>query len=136
MLVRIALILSLLWQPLALIPALPVEASPASCAAPSCCAPVVERTCCGERIVRPVCGMTGGECHCAAAPLENPAEPLQAPLPRTDRDYSIPAIVLVATLTTAPGADACHRFTIDAAAPRIGGRSHQQSQALRGIWRT
>jgi len=128
---RLLAILMLLIQPVWLVAA---RGAGAGCGVWSCCLVEVTTSCCGERVVETVCRHTGGECLCAA-PGEAP-RPEDAPAPRTERDAPTQLFV--------GGGAAIDLAPSDAGTPRCGlvapaslaGRTHNEVQALLGIWRT
>ena len=136
MLVRLLLILAFAWQPLIFWGgaghAVPAE----FCTASSCCTTVERVSCCGERVVEQVCGKAGGACHCASAPTDVPNPRPEAPQPRSEREtlVAVPSPpVQGVTYTEADGA-ARPKFATDES--RLANKTHNEIQALLGIWRT
>ena len=105
-------------------------------AEPGCCVRVETTSCCGESVIESVCSKSGGECRCVAMPDENPAPVPPAPLPRTDRDSLTAVIEPQPDLLDSPEMDGeTVRFTA-ATFSLLQGRSHNEIQALLGVWRT
>ncbi len=128
---RLLTILILLIQPGWLVAA---RNAGAGCGVSACCVAEVTTSCCGERVVETVCRHTGGACLCAS-PGEAP-RPEDAPAPRTERDAPEPRSV-GGDMVSGEGPS-------DAGTPRSGlnapailaGRTHNEVQALLGIWLT
>jgi len=101
------------------------------------CHPVAVRTtCCGETIEDAYCSMSGGKCRCAAAPAPTDQPQPPAPMPRPDRD-SLTAIPHTPTTIALVADD--ESLTSDGLAQSLGllaGLTHNEIQALLGIWRT
>lgn len=136
MLVRFLLILALAWQPLTLWGTSAHTAAKAECTATSCCTTVERVSCCGERIVEQVCGKSGGACHCASAPTDSPDPRPEAPQPRTEREtlVAVPSPPVHGVAYT--DADCAHQSLFAAGESRLAGKTHNEIQALLGIWRT
>ncbi len=67
------------------------------CADATCHEVVVRTTCCGEAIEEIVCPMSGGDCRCVAAPLDEDGPRPQAPAPSPEREIraTVPAARVV-----------------------------------------
>jgi hypothetical protein len=133
---RFLLILAIAWQPLALWGAAGHAAPAEVCTATSCCTTVERVSCCGERIVEQICGKSGGACHCASAPTDTPDPRPEAPQPRTEREtlVAVPSPPVHSVVYT--DADGNLRPPFAAGESRLAGKTHNEIQALLGIWRT
>tara|TARA_E500000318_G_C3482339_1_gene180936 strand:+ start:321 stop:728 length:408 start_codon:yes stop_codon:yes gene_type:complete len=108
-----------------------------ACGDSACHQPVVQMSCCdSDPGDDGFCPMSNGPCVCVAAPLPDP-EPLpEAPLPRSDRD----------TVTGMPNGSPQVTPVVepDRDAPKVAslvlaltvGKSHNEVQALLGVWQT
>jgi len=100
-----------------------------------CCRIEIVQTCCGEQVERSHCLMSGGECTCAVAPVDD-RTPVPAPAPRSDRET-------LTTILSAPPAGV--RLTgNETDPPQAAGVSlcflcafsRSDAQAFLGVWRT
>jgi len=136
MLVRLLLILAIAWQPLILWGAAS-DAMPAEvCTTTSCCTTVERVSCCGERVVERVCGKTGGACHCASAPSDTPKPRPEAPQPRSERETLVAVPSSPVQSIACLDADGACRPLFATSESRLASKTHNEIQALLGIWRT
>ncbi|RNC80994.1 MAG: hypothetical protein ED559_04105 [Phycisphaera sp.] len=103
----------------------------------ACHQPVVQVDCCGSEMVEEAyCPMSNGSCECIAAPASDPEPKPEAPLLRSDRDTITgmpngpPQVMPVAEPDTATPKVASLVLALTA------GKSHNEIQALLGIWQT
>lgn len=103
----------------------------------ACHQPVVQVNCCDSELVEEAyCPMSKGPCECVAAPAPNTDPKPEAPLPRSDRDTVTgmpngpPQVMPVAEPDTDAPKVASQVLALTA------GKSHNEIQALLGIWRT
>lgn len=107
------------------------------CAGFGCHQPVSQAGCCGsDSGDQGFCPASDGPCTCAAAPSPDPEPKREAPMPRSERDFiagfsnaavqSIPAI----------DSDELPPVVAPLVAGLAAGKSHNEIQALLGIWRT
>lgn len=92
--------------------------------------------CCdSEAIAADFCPMSSGPCQCNIAPLPDPQPAPDAPLPKTDRDSmtAVPA----SPIRVESEIDLHQRSPVAAAHPLslLAGLTHNEIQALLGIWR-
>lgn len=106
------------------------------CGSSGCHEVIFESTCCGELTEVSVCPKSGGPCTCAAVPMPDRQPRPDAPLPRTDRD-SITGLPSGSPQITAVIDEdiATHEMASLVVSPRSG-KTHNEVQALLGIWRT
>ncbi|MHC4975503.1 MAG: hypothetical protein ACYTF7_02720 [Planctomycetota bacterium] len=136
MLSRLILILILVWQPLTLLPTGALALTASECA-PSVCHVLLERvSCCGERTVEKVCVKSGGECLCVSAPLEEPDTQPVYPQPRAERDSPVAITDQLQRAGVRVAVDPMVRRTRGSLLLNLQGRTHNEIQALLGIWRT
>ncbi|MEZ6317633.1 MAG: hypothetical protein R3B49_02595 [Phycisphaerales bacterium] len=135
-LTRFLLILTLLWQPIALWTPVSHPGSGQVCAPTSCCTTVERVTCCGERVVEQVCPMSGGECHCAASPTDTPPAPVPAPHPRTERETSVAVPTPATRVVTLIDSAFLARPLCTGETGPLSGKTHNEIQARLGVWRT
>lgn len=116
------------------------------CGDTMCHMPVVETSCCGEPIPidesDPGCGsdtfcsMSDGPCRCGISPTPDP-EPLpDAPLPRTDRDSVTGLPTDSPKINTLNEPDDSTPSMASLVESFLAGKTHNEIQALLGIWRT
>ena len=107
------------------------------CGESGCHPPVVQSACCGrDSEDEGFCPMSNGPCECFAAPPPDPSPKPDVPLPRSERD----------TATDMPNGRPRVTPVLEPASdtPRVAslvlgltaGKSHNEVQALLGIWRT
>lgn len=108
-----------------------------ACGESACHQPVVQMSCCGSDPGDDgFCPMSNGPCECTAAPAPDPEPKPEAPLPRSDRDSVTgvpngpPQVVPVVD----PDSDSPTIASLVLAL--TAGKSHNEIQALLGIWRT
>ncbi len=136
MLVRALLMLAILLQPLGLATPGPVRGG-CDCVQGTCCTPVERTNCCGEPTIETVCHRSGGECRCGVDDRREDAPTSPATPPTTDRE--VLSWVLIAPVElVAFGADdlTLTRQPTGTASERFAGLTHNEIQALLGIWRT
>jgi len=93
--------------------------------------------CCeSETLASDFCPMSGGPCQCGVAPLPGQQPAPDAPLPKSDRD-SVTAVP-APPIGVEPEVDPQRRSVIPATGPLslLAGLTHNEIQALLGIWRT
>jgi hypothetical protein len=139
-LMRLALILAMLVQPLLVVPAAGARAAAAGCSLlgheSSCCRMVVRTTCCGERTVDRRCRMSEGEaCRCAAGPGEG-KRPRGPEAPPGQGEQLRLALGTASPLPVSAVAEAGGVRAAVSVAPAAGGVSHNVKQAFLGVWRT
>lgn len=107
-----------------------------SCGHSGCGEVVVTVSCCGEVTEEQFCPSSGGPCECAASPIPDRGPRPDAPLPLSDRQ-SLTAVtaapVSVVSMTEPelePSRGSVLSFSL------LSGLSHNEIQALLGIWRT
>ncbi len=111
------------------------------CETLACCEPVVVETCCGQTIeVVPAthasCPITGGSCACMAQPTEDSQPAVPAPMPRVGSDLMLAANAARSReVVTTERVLAIRRAETTLAALRAN-RTHNEAQALLGIWQT
>lgn len=104
------------------------------CGMAECRPAVVRVTCCGETVVE-ACPANGGECHCGLSSAPDQDDRPQAPPPRTERlplvalDLSAPRVVWRASDVQPP-------HVSQVGQGRYAALTHNEIQALLGIWRT
>ncbi len=111
-----------------------------------CHTPVVKAGCCGHPIVEKTtdagcggsgfCVMSGGPCRCGVAPTTSPERRPDAPLPRTDRDSITALPDGPAQITPVSEPDDAAPSMASLAGGIHTGKTHNEVQALLGIWRT
>lgn len=107
-----------------------------ACSSSGCHEVVIETSCCGESAEVSVCPMSGGPCTCAAAPMPDRQPRPDAPLPRTDRD-SITGLPNGPTqITPVIEPDNATPTMASLVASLRAGKTHNEVQALLGIWIT
>lgn len=105
----------------------------------ACCGEMEQAaSCCGSAMAEDgFCPMSNGPCRCGVAPAPDRDDWPKAPLPRSDRSSATflaiasPAIAIVIEPDGAPG-DSRPWFD----APCRGGQTHNEWQAILGVWRT
>lgn len=104
--------------------------------ASACHEPVVEMSCCSSSTAdNRFCPMSNGPCECIEAPAPSPERRPDAPLPRSDRD-SITGLPngppQVAPVVEPADTVACMASLV------VGSpsKTHNEIQALLGVWRT
>lgn len=136
MLARLLLILAFAWQPLSLWRAAERTAHPVDCVETLCCTTVERVTCCGEKTIERVCGITGGDCVCASSSSDAPLPAPNAPMPRNERENlaatSPPSSYGVALACSADAP----RPLFALSESRLAGITHNRVQAILGVWRT
>lgn len=107
-----------------------------TCGLADCHEVVVEVSCCGTTTVTDYCPKSDGPCRCSAAPLPHRQPLPEGPLPRSDRvsQTAVPnAPVRVVPMTTS--GTSCSRGSVQSLG-RLAGLTHNEVQAVLGIWRT
>ncbi len=130
MLVRILLLLTLLFQQLAL-PGAISTAHAADCLSTGCCDLVETTTCCGEKVLEHRCGRTGGECLCGVDSDDSEPVP-SAPAPENRNDLVQAFITGISAGYDLPTAIHPHMPPVF----WVIHRTHNETQALLCIWRT
>jgi len=133
MLTRLLVILTLVWQPLILRGA--VVPPTRSCEGMSCCEVVTRTTCCGQIEVVRLAPRNHDSCRCAVGPTDSSPRPA-APLPGSERQTVV--FVGLPPISVASAAFENAKPSIGSSAP-LGLHSdltHNQIQAILGIWRT
>lgn len=133
---RLLIILALLGQVLLPWVSGVPSASPSGCVATPCCITVERVTCCGERVVEQVCGMTGGECHCGAAPSDTPRRVPQIPQPRNEREAFVGIPGPDSRIVTPVQGEPNRRVTRSGVLCLLSGKTHGEIRAFLGVWRT
>lgn len=108
-----------------------------ACGESACHQPVVQMSCCGSDPGDDgFCPMSNGPCECIAAPAPDPEPKPEAPLPRSDRDSvtGIPNGPPQVVPVVDPDSDTPTIASLVLAL--TAGKSHNEIQALLGIWRT
>lgn len=116
-------------------PGIGLPAGQDGCGDFACRQPAVQRACCGGE-VDAYCPMSNGPCECAAAPSSDPEPDRDAPLPRPERDSisALPNGPPQVSPPSGPDSKPASRFGLLSALN--AGKSHNEVQALLGIWRT
>ena len=116
------------------------------CGDTSCHVPAVEVSCCGEPVPpadsgfgcgsETFCPMSEGPCQCGIYPAPAPERLPDAPLPRTDRDSAtgLPNGPPKITAVIEPD-DTTPSMASLVVGPRAG-KTHNEVQALLGVWQT
>ncbi len=116
------------------------------CGESSCHMPVVEMSCCGEPIPAAdsdfgcgsdaFCPMSDGPCRCSISPTPAPERLPDAPLPRTDRDSVTGLPNGPSQITPVIEPDDTARSMASLVIGLREGKTHNEVQALLGVWQT
>lgn len=138
MLTRLAIIVSLLWQPFAASAStVRPDDMPDACHARACCELVTRTTCCGETIVERVCPMAeDGVCPCGVRGSDDPAPQREAPKTCAERDRVHMAKPTTVRPVFTTRADGTTRSVVAVFSTMHVNRSHNSVRALLSNWRT
>lgn len=107
-----------------------------SCGHSGCQEVVVNVSCCGEVTEEQICPTSGGPCECSVSPIPDRKPRPDAPLPRSDRESltavtaAPPDVVSMTEPEPESSRDSVLSFSL------LSGLSHNEIQALLGVWRT
>lgn len=132
MLLRLLVILTLVWQPFMLRGA-GLTAAPVC--GMSCCEVVVKTNCCGDTVVARVSVTDEESCGCAVAPTDEQPRP-ETPRPGSDRETLVSVEASDATFAPSTLPNESIGYGFGGPLGLHGSLSHNQVQALLGIWRT
>jgi len=94
-----------------------------------------EISCCGTETVRTYCEMSNGPCTCGISPVENPTPHEPLPLPSRDRDSLQMTRAPPANIQLITAELPTRLISIARTGSIRAGLSHNQAQALLGVWR-
>ena len=104
------------------------------CVMMGCHEVIREVSCCGTDTVRTICAMSNGPCTCGLSPIEIPSPNEPLPLPSRDRDSTLmvrgPPTTIQNITTEIPQ----RLISVARAGSICAGLSHNQVQALLGVW--
>ncbi len=106
------------------------------CGHSGCGQVIIETTCCGEPTEREYCPMSGGPCRCAQAPTHDSQPQPEAPRPRSDRDSLVARISAPPRVVWVTQPEGERSSNTGDAHGLLAGRTHNEIQALLGVWRT
>lgn len=106
-----------------------------NCSESGCMQTVVRTTCCGDQIEETFCPMSGGACTCGVSAPDEAPHPT-APLPQTDHStlvaiQSCSGESYPLLISTKP-----IRFRYASSLSALTNYTHNETQAILGIWRT
>ncbi|MCC5785816.1 MAG: hypothetical protein JJU33_03840 [Phycisphaerales bacterium] len=107
------------------------------CGHDACAPQMAERPCCDTPAPsESYCSTSDGPCRCGVTPVPDPLPIPDAPLPKTDRDAPTairgPPVVVEAMVEPEDEPSRCSAVP----ASLLAGLTHNEIQALLGIWRT
>jgi len=107
------------------------------CGPAACVRHAVPVSCCQEPAGgEGFCPHSGGRCECSAAPEPDPRPSPQAPLPRPDRDSLAAAAVEAVRLIARSDPESDPSGGSAVSIGPLAGFTHNEVQALLGVWRT
>lgn len=107
-----------------------------SCDDAGCHRVTARTTCCGETIEDAYCPMSRGECRCAVAPAPSDQPQPPVPMPRPDRDSLIAIPHAPTTIVLFADDESLASEGLAQSLGLLAGLTHNEIQALLGVWRT
>jgi len=133
---RVLVILAVLWQPLILAASGPRPGTSVPGGQPTCSLPVVQAYCCKTKTRAPSCHAVVTDCGCAIRPTEQPERVPVAPLPGSDRDSLVAVQICGPPLREQIEPSTRFNLFSTQSDRRYANKSHNEIQAILGIWRT
>lgn len=114
-----------------------VASDRSGCAELACAQPAVESSgCCGSMSDADICPMSNGPCSCFAAPIPEPQPKPQTPQPRPDRESITGLPNGPPQIAVAVERDDAWPLMSPLVIALTADKSHNELQAILGIWRT